>query len=288
MVHVNFVGLLASLLARIRPGWRGRLVLVQDHPIALSHASDRKDNKWGARLTYRFADGVISPSPEVRNDIIAWCHLDPRSVAVVPNSIPAPSASPSSPPHPWLEDGGPPVFVNTSNMTYWKRLDLLIDAFAQVRREHRARLLIIGEGPGRTDADERIRQLGLEADAQTLGWVDDPLAYAAHAWAFVLPSDEEGFAQVLTEAMSVGCPVITTDAQGGGPRFVTDGGRYGLLVPRGERDSLSDAMIRMLAPSERARFSDLGRRRVEYFSPTACANALISFLDEQAAPKAPT
>jgi glycosyltransferase involved in cell wall biosynthesis len=103
-----------------------------------------------------------------------------------------------------------------ANMTYWKRLDLLVDAFAEVRRQRPARLLIVGEGPGRADAEDRIRRLGLEADVEAVGWADDPLQYAARAWAFVLPSDEEGFAQVLTEAMSVDCPVITTDARGGG------------------------------------------------------------------------
>ena len=99
------------------------------------------------------------------------------------------------------------MFVHTSNMTRWKRLDLLIGAFAAVRERHEARLLIVGEGPQRSYAAEQVRQLELDADAQTLGWVDDPLQFAARAWAFVLPSDEEGFAQVLTEAMSMSCPV---------------------------------------------------------------------------------
>ena len=145
-------------------------------------------------------------------------------------------------------------------MTYWKRLDLLIDAFAQVRQHHEARLLIVGEGPGRVDAAEQIRRLGIDADAEAVGWVDDPLLFAAYAWAFVLPSDEEGFAQVLTEAMSVGCPVITTDAQGGGPRFVTENGKYGLLISRGDREQLADAMIRLLKPDLRAHYSRLGWR----------------------------
>ena len=71
------------------------------------------------------------------------------------------------------------MFVQTSNMTYWKRLDLLVDAFAEVRRQRPARLLIVGEGPGRPDAEDRIRRLGLEADVEAVGWVDDPLQYAA-------------------------------------------------------------------------------------------------------------
>jgi glycosyltransferase involved in cell wall biosynthesis len=113
--------------------------------------------------------------------------------------------------------------------------------------------------------------------------VDDPLQFAAHAWAFVLPSDEEGFAQVLTEAMSVGCPVVTADAQGGGPRYVTQNGAFGILVPRGSRASLAEAMTRVLNPQVRERYSELGRERVKAFSPLASAEALLGFVDEQKA-----
>ena len=251
-VHANFVGLAALWVARMSRWWQGKLVLVQDHPIELSHASNWRDNKWLAKASYRFADGVISPSPAVRDDIIRWCGLDPSAVALVPNPIPKFSGIVAPPPHPWLRDGEPPVFVNTSNMTPWKRLDLLIDAFADVRKRHEARLLIVGQGPGRSGAAEQIRRLKLSAVAETVGWVDDQMQFAAHAWAFVLASDEEGFAQVLTEAMSAGCPVITTDSLGGGPRFVTDNGAYGLLVPRGDRVKLVEAMDRILQPDRKS------------------------------------
>lgn len=277
-IHANFIGLAASWVARTPPGWHGKLVLVQDHPIESSHASNWRDNKWAAKVGYRFADGLICPSPAVCENIIQWCGLDPSTVALVPNPIQPFSGTLDSPPHPWLEDGEPPVFVHTSNMTHWKRLDLLIGAFTAVRKHHEARLLIVGEGPQRAYAAEQIRRLGLSADAETLGWVDDPLQFAARAWAFVLPSDEEGFAQVLTEAMSTGCPVITTDAHGGGPRFVTEDGKYGLLVPRGDQDKLAEAMAHMLQADVRARYSKLGEQRAQELSPEASANALVDFL----------
>lgn len=282
-VHANFVGLAASWMARVPPRWRGKLVLVQDHPVELSHASNRRDNKWLAKVSYRFADGLISPSPTVLENTIKWCNLDPSSATLVPNPIPKFSGTLAPPPHRWLQGDEPPVFVNTSNMTPWKRLDLLIDAFADLRRHHDARLLVLGEGPGRSQAAERIQQLGLSAHAEAVGWVEDPLQFAARAWAFVLSSDEEGFAQVLTEAMSVGCPVITTDAQGGGPRFVTDSGRYGLLVPRGDRGRLVEAMERILQPDVRARYSELGQQRLPSLSPAACAGTLLDFLSERLA-----
>jgi glycosyltransferase involved in cell wall biosynthesis len=280
-MHANFIGLTASWMARRPAGWRGKLVLVQDHPIEFSHASNWRDNKWAAKVGYRFADGLICPSPAVRENVIEWCGLTPSSVALVPNPMPTFSGGPTDPPHRWLRDGQCPVFVHTSNMTYWKRLDLLLDAFAEVRRHHRARLLIVGEGPEKSRALDQAGRLGLAADVEAVGWVDDPLEFSARAWAFVLPSDEEGFGQVLTEAMSVGCPVITTDAQGGGPRFVTDDGKYGLLVPRGDHGELATAMARILDPEVRARYVELGQQRIKELSPAASANALIGYLTEQ-------
>lgn len=277
-VHANFVGLAAAWMARVPPRWPGKLLLVQDHLVELSHASNWRDNKWLAKASYRFADGLIIPSPTVRENVIRWCGLDPSSVVLVPNPIPKFSGTLTSPPHPWLRDGEPPVFVNISNMFPFKRVDLLIDAFADLRKNHDARLLILGEGQRRSHAAEQIRRLGLTPYAETVGWIDDPLQFAARAWALVHPSDEDGFAQVLLEAMSVGCPVITADSQGGGPRFVTDNGRYGLLVPRGDRAKLAEAMELMLQPDVRTRYSGLGQERVEAMSPTASANALVDFL----------
>jgi len=277
-VHANFVGLAAAWMARMPPRWRGKIVLVQDQFVELCHALNRRDNKWMAKASYRFADGLIAPSPAVRDNAVQSCRLKPSTAGLVPNPIPKFSGGLASPPHPWLRDGEPPVFVNIGNMLKVKRVDLLVDAFAELRRKHDARLLIVGQGPQRASADEQIRRLGLSAYAQTTGWVEDVLEYAAHAWALVHSSDEDGFAQVLTEAMSVGCPVITADSVGGGPRYVTEYGKYGLLVPPGDPAQLAEAMGQMLEPDVRAHYAELGYERVEALSPTACASALVDFL----------
>jgi glycosyltransferase involved in cell wall biosynthesis len=176
--------------------------------------------------------------------------------------------------------------VNVGNLLPIKRVDLLVDAFADVRKVHDVRLLIVGEGPERSTVEEKIRRLGLEACVETTGWRDDVRQFAARAWALVHSSDGEGFAQVLTEAMSAGCPVITTDSVGGGPRFVTENGEFGILVPRGDRARLADAMVQMLQPDVRQRYSELGRQRAEALSPAASANALLDFITGQLGAKA--
>jgi len=277
-VHANLLGLVAGGVARLPSGWSGKLVVGHDHPVELSHASDWKDNKWLVRAGYRFAAGIITDSPTVRDDVIRWCRVDPSSVVVVPIPI-DPFAGLADPPHPWLLPGGLPVFVSTANLVSWKRMDVLIDAFARFQAHHDGRLLIIGEGPERPRIVEQIARLGLVDSVETLGWVEDPRQFAARACAFVLASDEEGFAQVLIEAMSVGCPVIAADALGGGPRYVTDEGRYGVLVPREDVPGLAEAMAGMLVPEVRQRYSALGTKRVEAFSPRSCADILVDFLD---------
>lgn len=287
-MHANFIGIAAAWLARLpggRPGrWRGKIVVVQDHIVELCHADNWQDNKWVAKIGYRFADGLVAPSPTVRDDTIKWCHLDPAATALVPNPIPAVTGVSAVPPHPWLQPGEPPVFVSIARLIPLKRLDLLIDAFAEVRSNHDVRLLILGEGPRRSHIMDQIQRLGLDECAQLVGWMDNPGDFAAHAWSLVHSSDEDGFAQVLTEAMSVSCPVIATDAAGGGPRYVTGEGKYGLLVSRGDRTQLAEAMERILDPGERARYGALGRERAETLSPTASGYALIDFLNQHFGP----
>lgn len=277
-VHANFVGLTGAWMARVPPGWRGKLVLVQDAFAELSHASTWRDNKWLAKVSYRFADGLIAPSPGVLEDTVRWCRLDSSSTALVPNPVPKFPGTLSPPPHPWLRDGEPPVFVNISNMLPFKRVDLLIDAFADLRQSHDARLLILGEGPTRRQAAEQIQRLGLGSSAAAIGWADDPLQFTARAWALVHSSDEEGFGQVLVEAMSTGCPVVAADAKGGGPRFITDNGNYGILVPRGDRAELVEAMACILQPEIRIRYSELGIERADALSPIASARVLVDFI----------
>ena len=51
----------------------------------------------GRQSSYRYADGLISPSPTVRENIIKWCGLDPSSVGLVPNPIPKFSGNFGSP-----------------------------------------------------------------------------------------------------------------------------------------------------------------------------------------------
>lgn len=67
---------------------------------------------------------------------------------------------------------------------------------------------------------------------------------------FCLPSIEEGFAQVLLQAMASGLPVVTTDVAGGAD--LVDPGENGLIVPANDPDALAAALGELTADPGRS------------------------------------
>lgn len=272
-VHMNLLAIASAWVAR-RCGWRGRLVVGHDHPLDLSHQENWRDNKYLARRLYPLADLITAVSPAVADDAVVSFGVPYERIVMVPNPIDRFDQH-QPPPHPWLSDGAP-TFVTVGRLVNYKRMDLVVDAVTASSPD--ARLLIIGRGAAADTIAGHVRARGVGHRVEMLGFVEDPRRYMSHATGFVLASEEEGFSQVLTEAMSTGCPVITTDAHGGGPRFVTQDGSFGLLVDRGDADGLADAARRLIDPSQRQVWSDRARRRAAEFSPAACAGMLIDGL----------
>jgi glycosyltransferase involved in cell wall biosynthesis len=78
--------------------------------------------------------------------------------------------------------------------------------------------------------------------------------------------------------MREGLPVISTDAAGGGARFVLDDGQAGLLVPRGDRAALAQAMSALAEPATRRRYAELARARAASFAPGPVGAALLRLI----------
>lgn len=130
-----------------------------------------------------------------------------------------------------------------------KGFDVLLNAFSRVIPRHREwRLVIWGDGPLRSELESQASQLGIADHITFPGVTREPFARLAEADLFVLSSRLEGFPNVLTEAMSVGLPVIATDV-GAVPEIVRDG-IDGVLVPPGQVEALAVAMDRLMGNSE--------------------------------------
>jgi glycosyltransferase involved in cell wall biosynthesis len=247
--HANLMALAARSLARVRVP-----VIVTQHGVTsldAKHESSLMDKLAFALLPrmYRLADAVVCVSRAVRDDLLGFADLPPAKLHVIYNPIVGPdlpAASRQAVDHAWLNSGHDDVVIAVGSLIPVKRFDLLLRVFARVRLERRARLIILGEGPGRRELEELARHLQIQEDVSLPGFVENPYAWLSKCAVFVLCSRSEALPTVVVEAMACGCRVVCTDSPGG-TREILDNGRYGCLVPIGDETALASGIDRALA-----------------------------------------
>ncbi len=150
-----------------------------------------------------------------------------------------------------------PVLMHISNFRAVKRVRDVVRIFAAVNDRTPGRLVMIGDGPDRSDAEDEARQLGVEGRVQFLGKIDNVAPLLASADLFLLPSTSESFGLSALEALASGVPVIGTNA-GGMPEVVRHG-ETGILCEVGDVDAMSSAAITILEDRDRWQsMSELG------------------------------
>lgn len=159
------------------------------------------------------------------------------------------------------------TFITIGRLVPQKDHATLLQAFKKVHSvDPKCRLLILGEGPLRSETEKTITSLGLADKVQLLGWRSNPFALLAGSDCFVLSSIFEGFGNVIIEAMASGLPVVATDCPSG-PREILQDGEAGILVPVRDPDQLAGAMRKMMEDEElRNRLKAASRLRAKDFS----------------------
>ena len=240
---------------------------------------------WLYRLRFRGARRIISVSEELNEMLVNSIRLDPSSVVTIANSIDLGAAAERAAEeleHPWFTTGEPPVILGIGRLAPQKNFSLLIKAFAQVRQIRPSRLVIIGDGAG----EELLKlqalavSLGLTpAEIWFAGRQSNPLKFLAHAGLFVLSSNWEGMSNVLLEAMACGCPVVATDCPTG-VRELLEGGRSGVIVPLGDVDAMTQAIVAKLAEVPNR---DYLRRKAAQYDRNRALSRYVAVLKEELA-----
>lgn len=244
MAHTSIIALWAHRLARVSTR------LVVNERVTLSW---RTTNRWHKRNLvlptlvkwfYPWADRVVAVAEGVKDDLVEIGRIAPTHINTIYNPIVRPEIRQKAQQpldHPWFQADEPPVILAAGRLVPQKDFPLLIRAFADVLRTHKARLLILGEGPDRAELEALIADLGLSDNVVLPGFAENPYNYMANAKLFVLSSRWEGLPGVLIEAMYCGTPVIATDCPSG-PNEVLDGGRFGELIAVGDQLGLATAI----------------------------------------------
>jgi glycosyltransferase involved in cell wall biosynthesis len=159
-------------------------------------------------------------------------------------------------------EGDPPRAVLVSRLIPQKRVDRFLEALARARREVPAlRGLVVGDGPERGPLERKAEELGVRAAVEFLGVRDDVRPLLSASDVLVLSSDDEGFPNVVLEAMEASRPVIATDV--GDVRDVVRDGETGWVVPPAA-EVLAERLVRIARdPALARRMGVAGRTRLE-------------------------
>jgi glycosyltransferase involved in cell wall biosynthesis len=175
------------------------------------------------------------------------------------------------------------VLGHVGRLAVEKNLPFLAEALARcLAREKRAHVLLVGDGPARSEVAAVFARHHVAARVHLAGQLTGRAlrdAYAAmDLFAFSSHSETQGM--VLTEAMATGCPVLALDASG--VRDVVRSGENGRLLPA---DATEDAMARALVHAVRQtalrrRWRAGARRTVRAWDRRVCAREALDFYQQ--------
>lgn len=157
------------------------------------------------------------------------------------------------------------ILMHVSNFRPVKRVQDCIRILAEVRTKLSARLIFVGDGPERSEAERLTRELGVEEHVTFLGKQSALPEILSVADIFLLPSQQESFGLSALEAMSCSVPVIATNI-GGIPEVVKHD-ETGFIAELGDVQRMARYCIDLLQnPKKLAAFRAQSRRRaVELF-----------------------
>jgi len=235
-----------------------------------------------------YADLSITVSPFNRQDLVERVGIAPERVTVLPLALSMEQFQPGERDPQLVERYGleeQRVLLYVGRMAGNKRIDLLVDALAQIKRRlPQTRLLLVGDDRGTpayrevvASAQARAEELGILRDIVWTGRVDDLPAHYRLADVVVTASLHEGFGLPLIEAMASGVPVVASHA--GAMPWVL--GNAGLLCEPGDARDLADKVLTVLEDEDqRRKLIERGKERVKDFSLERYERGLAELVEQ--------
>ena len=145
-----------------------------------------------------------------------------------------------------IESNGKYILAVGRMKDHVKQFDVLLRCYAASNLPGiNIKLVILGDGPIKTELEVLSKSLDLEDKILFKGTKNNPFPYFKNALFTVLTSKNEGFPTVLLESLACETPVVAFDCQSGPSEIILDR-ENGLLVDNQNEEKLIEAMNEMV------------------------------------------
>lgn len=195
------------------------------------------------------SDGVTAVSESLKQQTYDYFKID-KDIRVIHNFIDFDRFRKSNKDHfkKAIAPNGERILAHVSNFRKVKRIEDVIYIFQKVYEKLPSKLLLIGDGPERRNAESLCRKLGLCHEIRFLGKQDAVEELLAVSDLFLMTSEKESFGLAALEAMACEVPVISTNA--GGLPEVNIHGETGFLSNVGDIDDMARHALTILNDDE--------------------------------------
>ena len=225
-----------------------------------------KDPTYEPVVTFSInqSDGVTAVSKDLRRETYNSFKIT-NEIEVIPNFIDLEKFKKQKKDHfkKAICPAGESLVVHTSNFREVKRVLDVVRIFNNIAKEIPAKLLMIGDGPERDNAENLCREFRISDDVRFLGKLEAVEEVLSVADVFLMPSEKESFGLAALEAMACEVPVISTNT-GGLPELNVEGGT-GFLSAVGDIEDMTRKALFVLDPANLPRFKQNALERAKEF-----------------------
>ncbi|MDP3013490.1 MAG: glycosyltransferase, partial [Candidatus Subteraquimicrobiales bacterium] len=177
---------------------------------------------------------------------------------------------------------GKPVLLFVGRLIREKGIFEILEAITSVNAQIPCHLIMAGDGPCEQQVKQRIAELGLGDCVTLAGYLTGARMSGVYHQAnvFVLPTYHiEGFPTVISEAMNVGLPIITTRLRGAADHLIE--GVNALFVPPRDPVVLAKTVIELLSNSDlRSRMGLANKEKIKDFAPDVVGRQYLNVLHD--------
>jgi len=227
------------------------------------------------------SDGVTAVSEYLRDETYRLFDIS-KEIKVIPNFIDLDRFKKSKKEHfkKAICPDGEKVVTHVSNFREVKRVPDVIETFSNVLNNGvKAKLLMVGDGPDRSKAELKCRELGMCDHVRFLGKQEQVEEVLSISDLFLIPSGSETFGLAALEAMSCSVPVISSNI--GGLPEVNIHGITGYLCELGDVEAMGKYATEILTDeSLHSKMSKAARERAETFEMDAIVTEYENYYEE--------